>query len=70
MKKTHPESSKQHQNYKKNMTQNMRTFLKKDDEKRVALQSMLYGKCLFPAENEHFLKTQGSRGEKQNMKKT
>ena len=24
----------------------------------------------FPAENEHFLKTQGSRGEKQNMKKT
>ena len=47
MKKTHPKSSKQHQNYKKNMTQNMRTFLKKDDEKRMALHSMLYRKCLF-----------------------
>ena len=51
------------------MTQNMRTFLKKEDEKRMALHSMLYRKCLFPGGNEHFLKTQGSRGEKQNMKK-
>ena len=67
--KTHPKSSQKHQNYKNNMTQQMRTFLKKDDEKRTALHSMPYRRCLFSLGNEHFLKKQCSRGEKQSMKK-